>query len=124
MTEITSGVKSGLKSWLTFGSSIAGSKGGFARSKSTANMSVSEFPDSDINPVMLGPGSRMRVMFRGSGAAVDPLRFDEEMGPEMETSIKTTRSAKALAQLNSGDDKHSRRSEEQLNRVNYVESNI
>ena len=29
LTEMTSGVKSGLKSWLAFGSSIAGSQGTF-----------------------------------------------------------------------------------------------
>ena len=39
---MTSGVKSGLKSWLTFGSSVAGSQGGMARSKSVAAESEME----------------------------------------------------------------------------------
>ena len=39
---MTSGVKSGLKSWLTFGSSVAGSQGGMGRPKSIAAASESE----------------------------------------------------------------------------------
>ena len=48
---MTSGVKSGLKSWLTFGSSVAGSQGGMARSKSIAVVSESEM---DTDPIHSG----------------------------------------------------------------------
>ena len=51
MAEMTSGVKSGLKSWLTFGSSVAGSQGGMARSKSIAVVSESEM---DTDPIHSG----------------------------------------------------------------------
>ena len=46
---MTSGVKSGLKSWLTFGSSVAGSQGGMARSKSVAAVSESEMEADPIH---------------------------------------------------------------------------
>ena len=46
---MTSGVKSGLKSWLTFGSSVAGSQGGMARSKSMAAASESEMEADPIH---------------------------------------------------------------------------
>ena len=48
---MTSGVKSGLKSWLTFGSSVAGSQGGMARSKSVAAVSES---DMEADPIHSG----------------------------------------------------------------------
>ena len=51
MAEMTSGVKSGLKSWLTFGSSVAGSQGGMARSKSVAAVSES---DMEADPIHSG----------------------------------------------------------------------
>ena len=49
---MTSGVKSGLKSWLTFGSSVAGSQGGMARSKSVAAVSESEMEADPIHSGM------------------------------------------------------------------------
>ena len=56
-------------------------------------------------------------MFRNSTNAGDQLKFDEEMGPEMKPSEKASRAAKALAELNKGDDKLTRKSEEQVNKV-------
>ena len=49
LAEMTSGVKSGLKSWLTFGSSVAGSQGGMARTKSMAAASESEMEADPIH---------------------------------------------------------------------------
>ena len=69
--------------------------------------------DSDPGP---GPGSRLRPMLRSSTGG-DGLKYDEEMGPEMKPSEKATRAAKALADLNKGDDKLTRKSEEQVNKV-------
>ena len=54
LDEITSGVKSGLKSWLTFGTSMSGQK------EQVRSISESEGGH--------GPGSRLRVMFRSSTA--------------------------------------------------------
>ena len=65
-----------------------------------------------------GAGSRLRVMFRSSTA--DVPKFDEDMGPEVNTnrtSSKSKRAAKALAELNKGDDKLTRKSEEQIAKV-------
>lgn len=39
------------------------------------------------------------------------------MGPEMKPSEKALRASKALAELNKGDDKLTRKSEEQVNKV-------
>ena len=52
MAEITSGVKSGLKSWLNFGSSVAGSQGGMSRPKSMAAASESEMEADPIHSGM------------------------------------------------------------------------
>ena len=76
-------------------------------------------PNPSTTLHFLAPNARLRPLFRNSTSGTDNLKFDEEMGPEMKPSIKTTRSAKALAELNKGDDKLTRRSEEQLSRVNY-----
>ena len=59
-------------------------------------------------------------MFRSSASGIDNLKFDEDMGPEMKPSEKATRAAKALAELNKGDDKLTRKSEEQVNKVKNV----
>ena len=66
------------------------------------------------------PGSRLRPMFRSSTTGGDGLKFDEDMGPDMKTSGKATRAAKALADLNKGDDKLTRKSEEQVNKVKVL----
>ena len=63
------------------------------------------------------PGARLRPLFRSSASGTDNLKFDEEMGPEMKPSEKALRASKALAELNKGDDKLTRKSEEQVNKV-------
>ena len=73
--------------------------------------------DSDSNPSRADPGSRLAPMFRSSTTGGDGLKFDEDMGPQMKTSGKAARAAKALAELNKGDDKLTRKSEEQVNKV-------
>ena len=62
-----------------------------------------------LNPLLRGP-----CLTGGDG-----LKFDEDMGPDMKTSGKATRAAKALAELNKGDDKLTRKSEEQVNKVKW-----
>ena len=66
---------------------------------------------------ILAPGARLRPLFRGSASGTDDLKFDEDMGPEMKPSEKALRASKALAKLNKGDDKLTRKSEEQVNKV-------
>ena len=66
---------------------------------------------------ILAPGARLRPLFRSSASGTDNLKFDEEMGPEMKPSEKALRASKALAELNKGDDKLTRKSEEQVNKV-------
>ena len=113
MHEITSGVKCAIKSWLAFGASITGNKPKSIRSvrRSTA-ASVSDLGAA------IAPQSRMRVMFRSSTDNENQLRFDEEMGPEMQTtSWKARRATKALADLNKGDDKQTRKAAEHVQKV-------
>ena len=113
MHEITSGVKCAIKSWLAFGASITGNKPKSIRSvrRSTA-ASVSDLGAA------IAPQSRMRVMFRSSTDNENQLRFDEEMGPEMQTtSWKARRATKALTDLNKGDDKQTRKATEHIQKV-------
>ena len=103
LDEITSGVKSGLKSWLTFGASMSGSKG-------NVDKSITESESGH------GPGSRLRVMFRST--TEDVPKYDEEMGPEVNIkSNRSSRAAKALAELNRGDDRLTRKAEEKVAKI-------
>lgn len=104
LDEITSAVKSGLKSWLNFGSSLSGRGGG---------------PEKSISDSVSGhgPGSRLRVMFRST--TEDVPKFDEDMGPEVRSlkSNRSGRAAKALAELNKGDDRLTRKAEEKVAKI-------
>ncbi len=105
LDEITSGVKSGLKSWLTFGASMSGGAKGPGPEKSVS--------ETDGH----GPGSRLRVMFRST--TDDVPKYDEDMGPEVPAvqSNRSCRVAKALADLNRGDDRLTRKAEEKVNKI-------
>jgi hypothetical protein len=74
-------------------------------------------PNPSTTLYILAPGARLRPLFRSSASGTHDLKFDEEMGPEMKPSEKALRASKALAELNKGDDKLTRKSEEQVNKV-------
>ena len=74
-------------------------------------------PNPSTTLHILAPGARLRPLFRSSASGTENLKFDEEMGPEMKPSEKALRASKALAELNKGDDKLTRKSEEQVNKV-------
>ena len=107
MGEIREGIMSGLKSWLGFGTSVI--KGRQPRK--------SVLSESDGGH----PASRLRVMHRGS--TTEPLTYDTEMGPPTKSSSsakyysRSARTADALANLAKGDDKQTRKAEEQVRQV-------
>ena len=78
-------------------------------------------PNPSTTLHILAPGARLRPLFRSSASGTENLKFDEEMGPEMKPSEKALRASKALAELNKGDDKLTRKSEEQVNKVGNKE---
>ena len=74
-------------------------------------------PNPSTTLHILAPGARLRPLFRSSASGTDNLKYDEDLGPEMKPSEKALRASKALAELNKGDDKLTRKSEEQVNKV-------
>jgi hypothetical protein len=112
LNEIASGVRSALKSWLAFGASITGNK-----PKSIASVRMSQSSETG-QPQF--PQSRMKVMLRPSSTeGKDNLIFDEDMGPEVSEvpSFRSLRAAKALARLNRGEQKQSRKVAEDVQKV-------
>ena len=105
LNEITSGLKSGLKSWLSFGTTMTGQKN---KDKPKS--------ESDSDEVEVGEPSRLKVLFRetvGTGS-VDKV---VEEGQGKDRGTKSGRAAQAMAQISQGDDKLSRKSEEQVSKV-------
>ena len=113
MLEITTGVRTALKSWLAFGASLTGTKN---KPKSVASVRMSTADDSSQ---ALAPQSRMGVLFRHSTANEDQLKFDEDMGPEVAIpSFRSKRATKALSDLEGGKyNKNNRRAAEHVQRV-------
>ena len=111
-----SGVRTALKSWLAFGASLTGNQ---HQPKSVASVRMSTAGSVSESASLAGPQSRMRVMFRHSTANEDPLKFDEEMGPDVSVpSFRSKRATKALAHLEGGKyEKNNRRAAEHVHRV-------
>ena len=115
MNEITSGVRSALKSWLAFGASITGNK-----PKSICSVRMSQSSESG-QPQF--PQSRMKAMFRPSSTdGKGNLIFDEEMGPDIADipSFRTKRAVKALAYINRGEQKQARKVAEDIQKVKIL----
>ena len=109
MAEVTSGVKSGLKSWLGFGTSVVAGK----------QLRKSTMSESDGGPA----ASRLRVMYRESTS--EATKYDADMGPPTANSSKkggqrakkSDRVATALANITQGDVKQTRKAEDQIRKV-------
>ena len=116
MNEITSGVRSALKSWLAFGASITGNK-----PKSICSVRMSQSSESGQ---LQFPQSRMKAMFRPSSTdGKDNLIFDEDMGPDTIADIpsfRTKRAVKALADINRGEQKQARKVAEDIQKVKIL----
>ena len=118
MNEITSGVRSALKSWLAFGASISG---GGHKPKSISSVRKSQAGSvSSLQSQPFAAPSRLEVMFRDSEEEdQNMLVYDEEMGPEtlVEPSYKSQRAAQALTKLNKGEQKLNRKAGEKMQKV-------
>ena len=110
LEDIKSGLKTGLQSWLSFGATMA------ASTKGTTSMGRDKTLSTTVEPER---NSRMKALYRGSTQEGSFVMEDvlEEIGGKPPKSHK--RATKALAQINKGDDKLTRRAEEKVSKVRH-----
>ena len=108
LDDIKSGLKTGLQSWLQFGASMA------SQAKGTTSMgrdkALSTTVETTRNP-------KIKTLYRGSTQEGSFVMEDvlADLGGKPPKSHK--RATKALAQINKGDDKLTRRAEEKVSKI-------
>ena len=107
-SDIKSGLKTGLQSWLQFGASMA------SQAKGTTSMGRDKALSTTVEPTR---NPKIKTLYRGSTQEGSFVMEDvlEDLGGKPPKSHK--RAAKALAQINKGDDKLTRRAEEKVSKV-------
>ena len=107
MTEITSALKSGLRSWLSF-AQVHGKK----EQLRSQHSSDDDFSEQGV----AGEKSKIKVLFREtvSEGSLEKIVDDCE---EMPRGSKSGRAAEALAKIAKSDDKLTRKAEEQVSNI-------
>ena len=108
--DIKSGLKTGLQSWLQFGASMA------SQAKGTTSMGRDKALSTTVEPTR---NPKIKTLYRGSTQEGSFVMEDVllDLGGKPPKSHK--RATKALAQINKGDDKLTRRAEEKVSKVNW-----
>ena len=107
MTEITSALKSGLRSWLSF-AQVHGKK----EQTRSPHSSDEDFSEKGV----AGEKSKIKVLFRETVSEGSLEKIVDEC-EEMKKGSKSGRAAEALAKIAKGDDKLTRKSEEQVSKI-------
>ena len=107
LTEITSALKSGLRSWLSF-AQVHGKK----EKVKSPHSSDEDFSERGV----AGEKSKIKVLFRETVSEGSLEKIVDEC-EEMKRGSKSGRAAQALATIAKGDDKLTRKSEEQVSKI-------
>ena len=107
LTEITSALKSGLRSWLSF-AQVHGKK----EKVKSPHSSDDDFSERGV----AGEKSKIKVLFRETVSAGSLEKLIDEC-EDMKRGSKSGRAAEALATIAQRDDRLTRKSEEQVSRI-------
>ena len=107
LTEITSALKSGLRSWLSFAQNH-----GKKETLRSPHSSDDDFSEKGV----AGEKSKIKVLFRETVSEGSLEKIVDEC-EEMPRGSKSGRAAEALATIAKGDDKLTRKAEEQVSRI-------
>ena len=107
MTEITSALKAGLRSWLSFAHDF-----GKKEKVRSPHSSDDDFSEKGV----AGEKSKIKVLFRETVSEGSLAKIVDDC-EDMKRGSKSGRAAEALATIAKGDDKLTRKSEEQVSKI-------